>query len=130
MKTVLLTGSSGFLGKIIKDYLKLKQHNIISLGRSNICDVVCDLRKQNPFVPKGIDIVVHAAGKAHSVPKSKKERLEFYDVNVMGTKNLLLGLGINNLPKQFIFLAFFKCWFYKHTVMLALDFFECVTHSG
>lgn len=105
MKTVLLTGSSGFLGKIIEDYLTLRHYNIISLGRSNKSDVVCDLGKQNPFIPKGIDIVVHAAGKAHSVPKSKNEGQEFYDVNVIGTKNLLLGLGKNNLPKQFIFIS-------------------------
>ena len=105
MKTVLLTGSSGFLGKIIKNYLRLKQYNIISLGRSNICDVVCDLGKQKPFISHGIDIVIHAAGKAHSVPKSEKEGQEFYDVNVIGTKNLLLGFGKNNLPKQFIFIS-------------------------
>jgi len=105
MKTVLLTGSSGFLGKIIKDHLTLNRFNIITLSRSCKSDVVCDLSEQNPLLTNGIDTVIHAAGKAHSVPKSRNEAQEFSDVNVRGTKNLLLGLEKVSLPKQFIFIS-------------------------
>lgn len=99
---ILLTGASGFLGKIIR--LKY-QKEIISLGRSENEDIVCDLSKQIPALP-AVDIVIHAAGKAHSVPKTEAENQEFYEVNVNGTIHLLQGLvNTNQLPKAFIFIS-------------------------
>ncbi|MGY0038959.1 NAD-dependent epimerase/dehydratase family protein [Pedobacter sp. NJ-S-72] len=100
---MLLTGASGFLGKIIR--LKY-QKRIITLGRSAAEDVVCDLSQQIPAIPK-VDIVVHAAGKAHSsVPKTEAEIQEFYNVNVKGTINLLTALSnAEQLPASFVFIS-------------------------
>jgi nucleoside-diphosphate-sugar epimerase len=53
-----------------------------------------------------IDCVIHAAGKAHSVPKTAVEDQEFFDVNLIGTNNLLRALeSLDRLPKSFVFIS-------------------------
>lgn len=98
---ILLTGSNGFLGKHIVTGLKAEY---VTVGRSSKCDVIADLSMEIPFLPK-VNLVVHSAGKAHSVPKTDVEKQSFFDVNVKGTENLLKGLENAGLPKQFIFIS-------------------------
>ncbi|WP_374951139.1 NAD-dependent epimerase/dehydratase family protein [Mucilaginibacter sp.] len=100
--SILLTGANGFLGREISKYLN-NQH-IVTLSRSE-ADFAIDLSKMIPeFLPE-VEIVVHAAGKAHSVPKTNVEKQAFFDVNVTGTLNLLKGLESAVLPKSFIFIS-------------------------
>jgi nucleoside-diphosphate-sugar epimerase len=101
---ILVTGSSGFLGKEIIN--QNKSHLIFSLNRKignykfNLSIAIPDF-EYNLF-----DIVIHAAGKAHSVPKNDIENIEFFDVNVKGTQNLLYGIeSCGKLPKSFIFIS-------------------------
>ena len=97
----LLTGSNGFLGKIIKDHFLLGK--IITLGREN-ANIICDFTLSIPsLVP--VDLVIHAAGKAHVVPKTLAEKQDFFNVNVQGTINLLKGLESTGIPKSFIFIS-------------------------
>lgn len=99
---VLLTGGNGFLAKAISNYTAFDQ--LISLARSK-STINCDLSILVPNLPI-IDIVIHAAGKAHSVPKTEAESQEFFNVNVKGTENLLKGLEqAPTLPKSFIFIS-------------------------
>lgn len=98
---ILLTGASGFLGSIFLEELR-KDHEVISLGRGDSNQIISDLAKETPEIPK-VDILIHSAGKAHSVPKTEVEKKEFFDVNFEGTKNLIEG--IKNLPKQFVFIS-------------------------
>lgn len=100
---VLLTGANGFLGKTIFKTLK-EEHQITGLSRSFGEYLVC-LDKQIPNFHHSFDIVIHAAGKAHSIPKNDAEKKQFHEVNVIGTKNLLKGLEKTVLPKQFIFIS-------------------------
>jgi len=100
---ILLTGASGFLGKVIKN--ELKSQNITTLGRSHDSDIRCDLSVEIPLLPIA-DIVVHAAGKAHSVPRTEDQKKAFYDVNVNGTEKLLAGLAKNSiLPRAFVLIS-------------------------
>lgn len=101
MADFILTGSSGFLGRQIQKCLG--QNSIITVSRTDN-NVSCDLSKEIPILEYA-DTVIHAAGRAHSVPQTEIERKEFYDVNVTGTKNLLLGLEANLPPKHFIFIS-------------------------
>lgn len=97
-----MTGSSGFLGKIIKE--KLSPYDLLTLGRSK-SDIYMDLESEVPLLPKS-DIVIHAAGKAHFVPTSAEEKQSFYDVNVLGTKKLLESLEKSgSVPKSFVFIS-------------------------
>ncbi len=101
MKT-LVTGGSGFLGKYIA---KALTGEVYSLGRSCQNQLVYDLSKEIPCLPE-VDMVVHNAGKAHIVPRTRAEEEAFYKVNVQGTKNLLTALDTcRDLPKSFVFIS-------------------------
>ncbi|WP_026897738.1 NAD-dependent epimerase/dehydratase family protein [Daejeonella oryzae] len=97
----LLTGARGFLGKIILN--TLPDIEFITLGRT-ACDVIADLSVEIPVLPY-CEHVLHAAGKAHSLPQTEAEREEFFNVNVKGTSNLLKGLENAGIPKSFIFIS-------------------------
>lgn len=104
-KTFLLTGSSGFLGAYISAYLKKSGYEVFGIGRKN-AEIIADLRVEIPDVLSEIDYVVHAAGKAHIVPKNEDERHDFYRVNHIGTLNLIEALKKNGSNvKSFIFIS-------------------------
>jgi len=87
---ILLTGASGFLGGYLLRELR-QHHAVTTLGRAASNDTRCDLSLSVPVLPE-VDMVVHAAGKAHVVPRTDAERKAFFDVNVKGTENLIRGL--------------------------------------
>jgi nucleoside-diphosphate-sugar epimerase len=100
---ILLTGASGFLGKsIIKELFS--ENSLFSLSR-NSGDYQFSLENEIPNFNEFFDLVIHAAGKAHFVPKTEDEKKQFYDVNVIGTLNLLKGLEESVVPKQFVFIS-------------------------
>lgn len=104
MNTIaLITGANGFLGQHFKKSFLGSEVGVISLGKSASNDIVCDLSTNIPNIPS-VDFVIHAAGKAHVVPKSEEERKAFFDVNLEGTKNLAGSLE-KNPPKTFIFIS-------------------------
>lgn len=98
---ILVTGANGFLGRHIVE--ALKNNNIKSLSRAS-GNFKVFLENEIPNFEQQFDLVIHAAGKAHSIPKNNEERQHFNDVNVIGTKNLLLGLE-KVLPKHFVFIS-------------------------
>jgi nucleoside-diphosphate-sugar epimerase len=82
----------------------LGEHEIITVGRNN-SNVIVDLAQIIPSVPI-CDIIIHAAGKAHLVPKTEKEKEDFYNVNVYGTRNLLSALENHPiLPYSVIYIS-------------------------
>ena len=100
---VLLTGSNGFLGKHIALELDT-QFNIFTLSRTN-SKINCDLIDNQPKLPL-IDIVIHSAGLAHNIPKSRADESSFFKTNVNGTANLLSALNVLSVkPKSFIFIS-------------------------
>ncbi|URC13099.1 NAD(P)-dependent oxidoreductase [Flavobacterium sp. B183] len=102
MINTLLTGANGFLGSNIREELS-NVFNIKTLSRKNADYSVC-LEKDKLELKEKFDLVIHAAGKAHSVPKTESEIKEFYNVNVLGTLNLLKALE-KCLPKEFVFVS-------------------------
>jgi len=100
---ILITGANGFLGRAIVNELS-NDFKISSLSR-NATDYKVSLDNEIPNFIKKFDFVIHAAGKVHSVPKTAFEKQQFYDINVLGTENLLKGLEKAGLPKQFIFIS-------------------------
>jgi nucleoside-diphosphate-sugar epimerase len=100
---VLITGANGFLGQYIQK--KFNHENIDTLGL-NGCTININLAKEIPLLESKYEFVIHAAGKAHVVPKSPKDAEDFYCVNFEGTKNLLIALEKNNnFPERFIFIS-------------------------
>jgi nucleoside-diphosphate-sugar epimerase len=101
---VLLTGASGFLGGHLQKRLA-REHEVVALGRSDVNDIRCDLSTAIPKLPY-TEMVVHAAGKAHVVPKTEAEANAFWNVNLTGTQNLLLALGA--CPQKPLTIVFFS----------------------
>ncbi|WP_264525316.1 NAD-dependent epimerase/dehydratase family protein [Flavobacterium sp. N502536] len=100
---VLLTGSTGFLGKIILETIK-NEHQIIELSRKS-GNYKAVLEEGIIKFTESFDLVIHSAGKAHSLPKTEREIRAFHEVNVTGTENLLKSLEVSELPKQFVFIS-------------------------
>ena len=86
---ILMTGASGFLGRVIQSR---KLEPLLTVGRSETNSIQCDLSKDIPVLPDGLEHVIHCAGKAHSMPKPIKEEDEFFRVNLNGAKNLVEGI--------------------------------------
>ena len=102
--TLLFTGASGFLGNNIIHLLN-GTYNIISVGLSPQDNYLVDIATDIPTFTDAFDVVFHAAGKAHSVPKTEAEKRLFFDVNIQGTKNLCTALERSGIPKAFIFIS-------------------------
>lgn len=110
---ILLTGASGFLGS--RFYRELSPENeVTTLSRTSIGDwpgpprhIQCDLARQVPVLPnEPFDIVVHSAGKAHSIPRTASERNDYEHVNVQGTIRLLTALEqLPTLPKSLVYIS-------------------------
>lgn len=105
MQSLLFTGATGFLGRNILPLLRSRFAETVTLSRSPEADIVCDLATEIPVLVSRPDIVVHAAGKAHSVPRTDAEKQEYFSVNVEGTKNLCAALQRIGLPAEFVFIS-------------------------
>lgn len=103
---ILLTGGTGFLGSYISQELRAQNYDVTTLGRSERNDIKCDLSGTIPSKIGQPDMVIHSAGKAHSVPRSPEEAGAFYSVNERGTLNLLKGLdGTKHIPNTLVFIS-------------------------
>ena len=100
---ILITGAKGFLGEHI--VRSLVNDNTVKCLSRTYGDFKVSLENEIPNFDQKFDIVIHAAGKAHSVPKTDIEKQSFFDVNVKGTENLLKGLEATGFPKQFVFIS-------------------------
>jgi nucleoside-diphosphate-sugar epimerase len=102
---ILLTGGSGFFGKYLKAELA-KTGNVTTIGISDSDDVFFDLSSGVPELKKRFEFVVHAAGKAHVIPRNKEEIESFYNINYKGTVNLLRAFDTQGTyPEKFVFIS-------------------------
>lgn len=101
---LLFTGSSGFLGHNIYPILA-RQYEITTIGLNKENTYMVNMAQKVPMFTEAYDIVLHAAGKAHVVPKTDIEKQAFFDVNVQGTKNLCKALEESGIPQAFIFIS-------------------------
>lgn len=102
---LLFTGASGFLGTNILPQLLKEYDNVATLGHQPSDDITVNLANEVPKLLEHYEIVLHAAGKAHVVPKTPEQEKVFYDVNYEGTKHLCAALEKAGVPKSFIFIS-------------------------
>ena len=102
MNKILVTGSSGFLGNSICKELGI-DNVVYTLSRSN-STYNYDLINNIPIFNENFDIVIHAAGLAHFIPKTEYEKKSFYNSNILITENLLKALKKSTI-KNFIFIS-------------------------
>lgn len=103
-ESLLFTGASGFLGKNIISQLK-NNYDVTTIGIDKSDDIHANIASEIPSLTKHFDYILHAAGKAHSYPKTSAEIQSFYDVNLQGTINICRALEKWELPKAFIFIS-------------------------
>lgn len=104
MKSLLFTGATGFLGSNVLPLLQEKYEvETLALDENATYNVnlVTDTIKLN----KNYDVILHAAGKAHVIPRTEAEEKLFYDINFEGTKKICDALEEIGLPKSFIFIS-------------------------
>ncbi len=104
MKILLFTGASGFLGNNILPLLR-KQYDVDTVGLTDLDDIKINMAKEVPRLNRSYDVVLHAAGKAHTVPRTKEEEQVFYDVNYIGTIHLCDALEKVGAPKSMVFIS-------------------------
>jgi nucleoside-diphosphate-sugar epimerase len=100
---ILVTGSNGFLGNIICKHLS-SIIQLKTLSKSS-GDYKIKLDDSIPTFNETFNIIIHAAGLAHSTIRTKEEVELFYKVNVIGTINLLKGIVNSRIPERFIFIS-------------------------
>jgi nucleoside-diphosphate-sugar epimerase len=105
MEKLLFTGASGFLGNNIKPILYKQYETIHTLGLTDDDDIKTNLAKVVPTINTHYDLVLHASGKAHTVPNTEDEKQIFFDVNYQGTVNLCKALEHAGLPKVIVFIS-------------------------
>lgn len=95
--TILITGIAGFTGSYISDVLKNRGNRVIGLGvdaGSSQNNYECDLRDESKLAEiiqaEKPDYAIHLAALSFV---AEKEAVPFYDVNVIGTDNLLRALA-------------------------------------
>ena len=121
MENLLFTGASGFIGNhALPIFSKMYHVKTIGLSATDIFNL--NLATNIPHLTEKFDIVLHAAGKAHTVPKTEAENQVFYDVNLQGTKNLCAGLEECGVPTSFIFIS--------SVAVYGLDFGEEITEDS
>lgn len=101
---LLFTGASGFLGHNLFPLLK-ESYKVTTIGLTSQDDYKVNIAIEIPALTRTYDLVLHAAGKAHSVPRTEAECQAFFDVNLQGTKNLCAALEKSGIPKAFIFIS-------------------------
>jgi NAD dependent epimerase/dehydratase family enzyme len=88
---ILLTGSSGFIGKALSSYLKSKHHEVVCLVRSKAQrghDAIYwnpDSEEIDPAQFEGFDAVINLAGKNIFCRWSKKAKQEIFLSRVRDT---------------------------------------------
>ena len=101
---LLFTGASGFLGNNVRLLLE-RMYDVTTVGLLPQDDYTVNMAREIPELRERYDIVLHAAGKAHSVPRTEEEKRVFFDVNLQGTKNLCAALERKGIPRAFIFIS-------------------------
>lgn len=99
MSKILVTGSSGYIGQHFVKILKNYSHEIHGLDIvENLTNIDtfhhCDIRNQT-LPNEEFDAVVHLAALVN-VGDSVNRPFEYYDTNIVGTKNLLDKLNFRN----------------------------------
>ena len=104
MEKLLFTGGTGFLGKNVMPLLN-ERYDVTTCGITPDDMIKANFVSEVPELPEKYDIVLHACGKAHVVPKTEAEKKAFFDVNYQGTVNLCKGLEKVGLPKALVFIS-------------------------
>lgn len=105
---VIITGSESFVGKELISQLKNGSFEIIGFDSINVKPIDYEFHQvdiRDPqvyrFIPDEADVLIHLAALSRD-PDCRGRPYECFDVNVMGTLNLINAVSVKRV-KQFIF---------------------------
>ena len=104
MEKLLFTGGTGFLGKNVRPILD-KMYEVTTCGITSDDTIKVNLAKEIPELEQHYDVVLHACGKAHVVPKTEVEKQAFFDVNYTVTVHLCNALEKVGVPNALVFIS-------------------------
>ena len=113
---ILITGSNGFLGQYLAQFLAEKNYLVLAQTRKaqtfaypNIVNINFDLNDNLANIDlRQVDVIVHCAGRAHVMHETAASPLEEYrQTNVQGTLNLAQK-AVQSGVKRFIYLSSIK----------------------
>ena len=109
---VLITGSTGFIGKRLVNKLQASGQQLRVISRYPVPGIetyIADLKESN--IPaealSGVDTIFHLAGFAHDFRNASKTKDIYYSINVASTIQLA-ELAIQHKVKNFIFVSSVK----------------------
>lgn len=113
---LLLTGSNGFLGQYLSQFLAEKGYSVLAHTRKaqtfdhpNIHNINFDLNDNLDNIDLNqVEVIIHCAGRAHVMHETAVSPLEAYrQTNVQGTLNLAQK-AVQSGVKRFIYLSSIK----------------------
>ncbi|MBK9212501.1 MAG: NAD(P)-dependent oxidoreductase [Saprospiraceae bacterium] len=108
MKKILVTGSSGRLGKELVKQLKQKKYHVIGVDiiPSHTTDCIIDIRNNAQVLDftAGFDAIIHTAALHGKHFELHYPRIDFIRTNIDGTINLLNACVANSI-KKFLYIS-------------------------
>ncbi|MCL6239224.1 NAD-dependent epimerase/dehydratase family protein [Acinetobacter sp. ANC 5033] len=113
---ILITGSNGFLGQYLSQFLAEKGYSVVAHTRkaqtfdhSNIHNINFDLNDNLDNIDLNqVEVIIHCAGRAHVMQETAVSPLDAYrQTNVQGTLNLAQK-AVKSGVKRFIYLSSIK----------------------
>ena len=109
---ILITGYTGFIGKYLTNRLKVLNYDLELFDLSNGINI-CNWNEVKDY--KGIDIIIHLANLSF-IPASYENPKMFYEVNYLGTLNMLELCRLNNAR-----MIYFSSYMYGHPLYQPID---------
>jgi len=123
LKTALVTGASGFIGKALCRYLQQQGWHVRGTYRSGelidgVEPVLFDLNNRSwpEGLTDGVDVIFHLAGKAHVIAADWQDEEEYLPVNTASTRKLLLAAQKSLVPR-FVYFSTVKAIGNSHQSM-------------
>lgn len=112
MKSVLVTGATGFIGQHLCRALLQKHIDLHVMGRKDSgLDVKFHRWEMQASLDaeylRGIDTIFHLAGKAHALTETQQDADEYFRINTNGTRKLLEAAKVARV-KRFVFFSSVK----------------------
>ena len=106
---VSVTGSNGFLGGYLSDYLLSNDYLVRRIQREKSLDSFqvknIDASTDWQDALRGVDVLIHCASRVHIMKSSKKDSINLYrSINVEGTKRLAEEAALLGV-QRFIFIS-------------------------